>query len=203
MTRTMGMHLTSIPQIPRLAARALRPLGLLTLLALMLAFGTYVYLLVPAEEHLVTLRASYEKARQRQITLWRERKTQEEGRQIQRDLGAIWERLPSQRDFAGMAIAISELARKVRVSVPGMTYNHEKAQQGLPTKASLSFQATGKYRDIYRFIHRLETTEPYLVIEQLNASRAQDSGQGVTHHVRFNMRVVTFLKPNPFATEAS
>ena len=186
----------SVPQLPRLAGQALRPLALLSLLGLLGALGAYWYVLVPAQENVETLRAAYEQERQKQTALRVKRKTQEDVRQIRKELVGVWKMIPAQKDFAEMAITISELAKEVRVLVPGMKYSHDKADGNLPMKASLSFQATGKYRDIYRFLHRLETTEPYLVIEQLNAARTEEPGRRAKHQVQFNIRVVTFLKQN-------
>lgn len=190
-------------QIPRAALQALRPLGLLTFLALCGVFGAYWLILVPAEETLATRQATYEAARQEQLQLHRTRTTQEEVRRLQRHLATIWATLPAQQEFASMAIAISDLARSVRVSVPGMSYAHKKAEGGLPAKAALTFKATGDYRHIYRFIHELESREPYLVIEHLGAVRTGGSLQKGEHAVQLNIRVITFLKPNSSPGEAT
>ncbi len=190
-------------QIPRQGLHALRPLGLLTILAICGAIGAYWLLLVPAEKERMNLQTTYDTARQRQLELHRERTTQEDVRRLQQQLAAVWGTLPAQTDFASTAIEISELARSERVSVPGMSYRHTKAEGGLPAKAALTFTATGDYRHIYRFIHRLESREPYLVIEQLDAARTMGSRRKGSHAVKLSIRVVTFLKPPPALTEAS
>jgi hypothetical protein len=74
----------------------------------------------------------------------------------------------------------------------------------------MTFRAEGNYTGIRRFIHRLETTGPYLFIESLDAARsvgrrprmkrAGDSERlpdGTM--VLFNVRVITFLRPDPAA----
>ena len=78
-----------------------------------------------------------------------------------------------------------------------MTYSLQKAEEGLPAKATLAFRAVGEYGAIYRFIHRLETTEPYLFIESLDVSRAGESSRSTSTLLLFNVRVVTFLRPDP------
>lgn len=187
----------SFSPIPRLAARGLWPLGLLTLLALGIGVGAYLFIMIPAKERLARAEAAYEAARQAQLQQQAARKTQEAFRQIQKDLEQVWEDLPAEKQFAALAVAISELGRAVEVSIPGMTYSLQKVEEGLPAKASLAFRAIGEYGAIYRFIHRLETTEPYLFIESLDVSRANDSNRTALTLLVFNVRVVTFLRPDP------
>jgi hypothetical protein len=79
-----------------------------------------------------------------------------------------------------------------------MHYNLEKPRgEGLPVKASISFSVTGEYAAVYRFIHRLETSDSYLVIESLDASRTQKQGKNAVPSVVFRINVATFLRPNP------
>jgi len=187
----------SFSPIPRLAARGLWPLGLLTVLALGIGIGAYLLVLIPAEGRLARAEAAYEAARQAQLQQQAARKTQETFRQTQKDLEQVWETLPAQKQFAALAVAISELGRAVSVSIPGMTYTLQKVEEGLPAKASLAFRAVGEYGAIYRFLHRLETTEPYLFIESLDVSRTSEPNRAALTLLAFNVRVVTFLRPDP------
>ncbi len=195
--RTSGLH------IPRFAVHALRPLAGLTGLAVLCATGAYFMVLAPAQEALEVAQTAYESARAKQAGLRQSRITQEQARQLQTELVTVWKLLPQEQKFASMAVEISELARSSRVTVPGMNYGNAVASQGLPAKASLSFSATGNYRDIYRFIQRLENMEPYLVIEKLDASRTKNRKQKASHAVRMNIEVTTFLKRTPPAAEAT
>lgn len=187
----------SFSPIPPLAARGLWPLGLLTVLALGIGVGAYLIVLIPAEERLAQAEAAYGAARQMELQQQAARKTQEAFRKTQKDLEQIWETLPAQKQFAALAVAISELGRAVEVSIPGMTYSLQKVEEGLPAKATLAFRAEGQYGAIYRFLHRLETTEPYLFIESLDVSRAGQSNRAGSTLLAFNVRVVTFLRPDP------
>jgi hypothetical protein len=64
----------------------------------------------------------------------------------------------------------------------------------------MTFRAVGQYGAIREFIHRLETTGPYLFIESLDVSRASRGGPA-SAPVVFNVRVVTFLRPDAAPTE--
>jgi Tfp pilus assembly protein PilO len=187
----------SFSPIPRLAAHGLWPLGLLTVLAIGIGIGAYLFVLVPAQQRLTQAEAGYEATRQAQLQQQAARKTQEAFRRTRKDLEQVWEDLPAEKQFAALAVAISELGRAVEVSIPGMTYSLQKVEEGLPARASLAFRAVGEYGAIYRFIHRLETTEPYLFVESLDVSRANDSSRAALTLLVFNVRVVTFLRPDP------
>jgi len=187
----------SFSRIPRLAVRGLWPLGLLTVLALGIGIGAYLLVLIPAEERLARAETAYEAARQAQLQQQAARKTQESFHRTQKDLEEVWETLPAQKQFAALAVAISELGRAVAVSIPGMTYTLQKVEEGLPAKATLAFRAVGEYGAIYRFLHRLETTEPYLFIESLDVSRTSEPNRATLTLLAFNVRVVTFLRPDP------
>jgi hypothetical protein len=170
--------------------RALQPLGLATVVALCVAVGVNMLVLAPEQERLTTAKDRYEAARQTQIRQKAAKKTLVE-------LAEVWQTLPPRKEFATLAAAISELARADRVSIQGMTYSLQKAEEGMPIKASLTFRPLGEYAAIRRFIHRLETTGSYLYIESLDASRATGSRQASAPLVVFNVRLVTFLRPDP------
>jgi hypothetical protein len=78
-----------------------------------------------------------------------------------------------------------------RVSVPGVTYSFQEVEDGLALKATMAFEAGGDYQAIRRFIRRLESAGPYLVIESLGAARSSNADR-----VTFQMRVATFLRPD-------
>ena len=113
-------------------------------------------------------------------------------------LDEVWRALPTETEFASLALAISELGRSERVNIPGMQYGIEQSKaSGMPVKASISFSVTGDYAAVYRFIHRLESADSDVVIESLNASRTAKSEKGGAPSVVFHVTVATFLRPNP------
>ncbi|MEW6246278.1 MAG: type 4a pilus biogenesis protein PilO [Nitrospirota bacterium] len=191
----MALFGLTVPSVSRPAQWALVSLALVTVLSLGMSAGISSLWLAPAEERLARAEAAYHAGKQDQVKLQAARKTQEQIRTAQRELENVWLVLPTQHQFAALAMAISELGRAEQVSIPGMTYASQKGEEGLPVKASLSFKATGDYAAIYRFIHRLETTDPYLVIESLDATRASKSERSASTLVVFNVRVATFLRP--------
>lgn len=186
----------ALPPAAKRAGRALQPLGFATILAVSVAAGVNMLVLAPKQERLTTAKARYEAARQTQIRQKAAKKTLEE-------LAEVWKTLPPRKEFATLAAAISELARADRVSIQGMTYSLQKAEEGMPIKASLTFRPQGEYAAIRRFIHRLETTSSYLYIESLDASRATGSVETRSPLVVFNLRLVTFLKPDPPARQGA
>jgi hypothetical protein len=186
----------------RRAARSLQPLALITIVSIATAVGMSLLVTTPAEEHRSHAQADYQSARQMQQHL-------QAGRATVDELKDVWNLLPPRKDFSSLVLAISELARQDGVKIPGMNYSLEKADDGFALKVSMTFQAAGPYPGIRAFIHRLETTGPYLFIESLDAARsagggrlsdkAQRDGDVVADRtvVVFNIRVATFLRPDP------
>lgn len=174
------------------------PLMSVTVMAGLLAATSYLYRLSPAQEHLAQAEAAYHTAVRAQAALQANRKTQEEMRAIKLKLDEVWRGLPTETEFASLALAISELGRSERVTIPGMQYAVERSHaDGMPVKASISFSVTGDYAAVYRFIHRLESADSYVVIESLNASRTAKGEKGSGSSVVFHVTVSTFLRPNP------
>ena len=174
------------------AARSLAPLLLMALLAVGGAVATSVLLRDPAQAHLGQVQNAYEAGRLAGAR-------QEAARETLEELSGLWKVLPARKEFSVMILAISELAQHEHVAIPGIHYTFQKVEDGLAWKSSMTFQAAGDYADIRRFIHRLETSGPYLFIESLDATRVIRGEQ--PSRVMFNVRVVTFLRPDPVGTE--
>ncbi|MCX5723974.1 MAG: type 4a pilus biogenesis protein PilO [Nitrospirae bacterium] len=185
-----------MPIAVQASLRRFLPLGLVTLTAVGCAAVVYVVIRGPALSRLEQAKTAYQSAKQTQDQLHRTRAFQEKARTAQQQVEDVWKELPTQNEFASFAMAISEVGRLEHVSIPGMAYHVEKAEGSLPVKATLTFKATGDYGAIYRFIHRLEMTEPYLVIESLDAARLDKSDRASSTLLVFNVKVATFLRPN-------
>lgn len=189
---------TQVPVFSRSLLLSCVPLMSVTVLASVLAAISCFYRLSPAQEHLAQTEAAYQTAVRAQAAVQAKRKTQEAMRAIQLKLGEVWRGLPTETEFSSLALAISELGRSERVTIPGMQYAVERSHaDGMPVKASLSFSVTGDYAAVYRFIHRLESADSYVVIESLDASRTAKSDKGRASSVVFHVKVATFLRPNP------
>lgn len=190
----------SVPTISPPVRQGLLPLVVALVLSIGVSGYLYINCLRPAEERMGRAEAAFQTAKQQHATLQATRTLQERVKATTQQLSDVWQVLPTQNEFTSLAMAISELGRAERVLIPGMSYDLQpKKDDGLPIMASVSFTATGEYAAIYRFIHRLETTEPYLVIESLNATRASkaDHDEGAATLVVFQIKVATFLRPNP------
>ena len=159
--------------------------------------GSYWLLLEPSRSRVEMLQATCDEARQANEKRVASKQVQELVRHGQRDLEKLWETLPPQSQFPALAVAISEFGKHVGVSIPGMTYSTQPSKSGLAVEGSLRFRAIGEYANIYRFIHRLETAQSYLVIESLDVTRSNRQTAAGKSLVELNVRVVTFLRPDP------
>jgi Tfp pilus assembly protein PilO len=193
----------TMPTLPMAQLQRFVPLGLVTLIAVGCATFLYVGIREPALSRLEQAEIDFQTAKQNQEQLHRTRALQEKARAAQRQVEDVWQGLPTQNEFASFAMAIAEMGKLERVAIPGMAYHVEKAEGAVPVKATLTFKVTGNYGAIYRFIHRLEMTEPYLVIERLDAARLDKSDRASSTLLVFNVKVATFLRPSlPGAQES-
>lgn len=193
-----GLSQRGVPVLSRVLLVSLIPLMSVLTVSCVTAAGVYLVKYASAQQRLAGIDMAYQTAMRDQATLRTNRKTQESMRAIKVQLDDVWRRLPTETEFASLALAISELGRAERVRIPGMQYGVETTKvAGLPVKGSLSFSVTGQYAAVYRFIHRLESSDSYVVIESLDASRSAKSEQEASADVVFHVTVVTFLRPNP------
>jgi type II secretion system (T2SS) protein M len=141
----------------------------------------------PAQDRLAQAEAEWTAARQRVAQRL-------EAKQARKDLTVILNVLPGQRDFAQLPLALSEVARRDRVSMPDLSYTLEKLQAGGFTKAVLRGSVSGRYEGLRRFIHHLETADGFLFIEDLNVSRhGVKKDEGVT----FQITISTYIREGP------
>jgi Tfp pilus assembly protein PilO len=192
----MALVNSPLSQIPRPTLYGLIPLMAFVAVGIGCVLGSYWLLLEPSRSRVETLQAAYDEARQAHGKRVAAKQVQGLVRGSQRDLDKLWETLPTQRQFPALAVAISEFGKHLRVSIPGMTYSTQASKTGLAVEGSLRFRAIGEYADIYRFIHRLETAQSYLVIESLDVTRSSGRTAAGKSLVELNVRVVTFLRPD-------
>jgi hypothetical protein len=141
----------------------------------------------PAQDRLAQAEAEWTAARQRVAQRL-------EAKQARKDLTVILNVLPGQRDFAQLPLALSEVARRDRVSMPDLSYTLEKPQAGGFTKAVLRGSVSGRYEGLRRFIHHLETADGFLFIEDLHVGRhGVKKDEGVT----FQITISTYIREGP------
>ncbi|NOU09533.1 MAG: hypothetical protein HOO98_05885 [Nitrospira sp.] len=173
--------------------RRLFPLAVLTGLSLAGALLICVYGLRPAEEQLLMAERAYQNAKQIQADLQRTKIQQVRAQAAQRQLDIVRQALPTQEEFTPLALALSELAKREHIIIPGMGYDIKKPEDGRPVKATVTFKATGEYAAMYRFLHRLETADHYLVIESLDVAGEQKQDASAARVV-VNFTVATYLR---------
>lgn len=185
-------NLTTI-QLPKAVMQRLLPLTALTLLSVVGALVTYLYGLSPAEERARTSEQAYQRAKTTQADLQRTEAQQVKAHAALRQLEIEQQALPTQEEFTSLALALSELAKREQVRIPGMDYDIKKPEGARPVKATIAFRATGDYAAIYRFLHRLETAESYLVIERLDVASERKEHTSAPRVV-VNITVATYLR---------
>ncbi len=125
-----------------------------------------------------------------------------EARRAQKDLTQVWTLLPAERDFAPLALGISEEAKRDRVTMPALSYRTESTFVAHTSKGVLQGPMSGRYEDLRRFIHKLETADELLFIEDLELSR---SGGTQDDMLTFNVKIATYLRTDsghPILSEA-
>jgi Tfp pilus assembly protein PilO len=114
-----------------------------------------------------------------------------EARKAKRDLSQVWALLPDERDFAPLALGISEEAKRNRVVLPALSYKTEPTLVPKTSKGVLQGSMSGRYEDLRRFIYDLETAEELLFIEDLELSR---SAGGQDQTLTFAIKIATYLR---------
>ncbi len=141
------------------------------------------------------LRHSVEENRARMETEWtaaRQRLAHHrEAKKARQDLARVFALLPSERDFAPLALGVTEEAKQDRVTLPSLSYTTEKTTVANTTKAVLQGSIGGRYEDLRKFIYDLESAEELLLIEDLDLVRtAHTQDQSLT----FNIKIATYLR---------
>ena len=184
----------TVPTVSTFTLRSLIPLTTLTVLSIAGATLVYALWLSPAEQHLASAEQAYHTAKQAQGALQGSRTQQARARAAQQQLDLVRQALPSQDEFTPLAMALTELGKSEHVAIPGMGYDVKKGEGGQPAKATIAFRASGDYASVYRFIHRLETVDPYVVIESLDVASEHQSKDSSAARVVVNIRVATYLR---------
>ncbi len=162
----------------------LLPWAALAFLLFLVWFGIQSWLADPAQTRVTQLETEWNSARQ--VLLQRH-----EARQTRQALARFMAALPTNHEFAPLALSISEEAKKYGVKLPALTYRMDKAEAGLATRALFQGTATGRYEDLRRFIYHLETFKQLLLIEDLTVlSTNRQSADAIT----VNLQIATYLR---------
>lgn len=188
----MRLNLPTI-RLPKPMRRGLAPLMSLAALSLVGAGLMYACWLRPAQDALLRAEHAYQAAKQTQATLQRTKALQVQAQTAQQQLDLVTRALPKQEEFTSLAMTLADLGKHEQILIPRMGYDIKKPEEGRLVKATMAFKATGDYAAIYRFLHRLETTESYLVIERLDVG-SEHSQKASAGRVMVNITVATYLR---------
>lgn len=140
-----------------------------------------------AEQGLAALELEWNQARQELIH-------HKEALKARRDLAQVWSVLPVERDFAPLALGITEEAKRDRVILPALSYKTESTTVAHTSKGVLQGTMTGRYEDLRRFLYDVETAEELVYIEDLELVRSSaQQDQTLT----FNIKIATYLRGDP------
>lgn len=140
-----------------------------------------------AERHRAQLESEWAQARQQLAH-------HKEAKKARQDLVEVWSVLPFERDFAPLALGITEEAKRNHVTLPALSYKTEATAVAKTSKGILQGTMTGRYEDLRRFLYDLETAEEWIIIEDLELVRpANQQEQTLT----FNIKISTLLRNEP------
>ena len=111
-------------------------------------------------------------------------------RRAKEDLAQVWSALPEERDFAPLALGITEEAKRNHVTLPALSYKTESTPVVRTSKGVLQGTMSGRYEDLRRFVYDLETADELVYIEDVDlvpSATQQD-------HLTFNIKIVTYLR---------
>jgi Tfp pilus assembly protein PilO len=159
----------------------------LAALLLLAAYLLHAAVLEPADRERQQLQAAWVSAR---LQLARHK----EAVKTKEDLRQVWAVFPLVRDFAPLALGVTEEAKRDRITLPALSYKTERTAIPDATKAILQGTVTGRYEDLRKFLYNLETAQELLFIEDLNLVR---SGNAQDPTLTFNIRIATYLRGDP------
>ena len=138
---------------------------------------------------------SVEQIRSKLTTEWeqarKEHQHRQEARRAKMDLAQVWSALPEERDFAPLALGITEEAKRNHVTLPALSYKTEATSVPNTTKGLLQGTMSGRYEDLRRFLYDLETADELVYIEDVDLVR---SATPQDQQLTFNIKIVTYLR---------
>jgi len=156
-----------------------------------LAIGLLVVLIVVHAVGLANLQAKRQRVETEWGTMRQSLVHHREARNATKDLTQVWALLPGERDFGPLALGISDEAKREGVVLPALSYKTEPTTVAHTTKGLLQGSMSGRYEDLRRFIHDLETADELLLIEDLELNRIGGLQSAV---LTFNIKIATYLR---------
>ena len=115
----------------------------------------------------------------------------QEALRTKKDLAQVWDALLEERDFAPLALGITEEAKQRHLTLPALSYKTEATMLPHTTKGVLEGTLSGRYEDLRRFLYTIETADELVYIEDLTlVSPSTPQDQQLT----FNIKIGTYLR---------
>ena len=163
----------------------IRPAGMVCLLLAVL-WAVTTFGLESAEQGRAQLSAQWAQAR-------KEHQQHQAARRAKQDLAQVWAALPEERDFAPLALGITEEAKQNHVTLPALSYKTESTPVANTSKGVLQGTMSGRYEDLRRFLFDIETADELVYIEDVDLVPS-----GAQHdQLTFNIKIVTYLRGEP------
>jgi len=111
-------------------------------------------------------------------------------KRAKQDLAQVWAALPEERDFAPLALGITEEAKRNHVTLPALSYKTESTPVANTSKGLLQGTMSGRYEDLRRFIYDIETADELVYIEDVDLVPSATQRD----HLTFNIKIITYLR---------
>lgn len=121
------------------------------------------------------------KIHQHHLEAWRAKK----------DLAQVWSVVPDERDFAPLALGITEEAKRNNVTLSALSYKSEPTPVSHTSKGLLEGTMSGRYEDVRHFLYSIETAEELVYIEDLGLLR---SSTPENPQLTFAIKIATYLR---------
>jgi Tfp pilus assembly protein PilO len=115
----------------------------------------------------------------------------QEAWRAKKDLAQVWSALPEERDFAPLALGITEEAKRNNVTLPALSYKTESTPVVNTSKGLLQGTMSGRYEDLRRFLYDIETADELVYIEDVDLVRSTTPQD---QQLTFNIKIVTYLR---------
>ena len=163
--------------------RRLKYPAVLTAVLIGLNLFLYYGLVFPNQEKRMVAEQAWRQAREEFSLMQRHQKAQE-------DLSRFRKLLLTKNEFTKQVNHLSDTAKRLDLNLPSVSYKPDSLQQEQLTKVNFSFKVIGRYEAIRRFIHAIETSSDFLIIEDLVLDqRAKGAGP-----LELQLKLATYLR---------
>jgi type IV pilus assembly protein PilO len=104
------------------------------------------------------------------------------------DFSKFQQAVPDYQEFTGLIEELLVLASQARLNITQISYSSEELREAPLLKFSLSFNVTGEYEQLKKFIFSLEQSTRLLTIKQISLQSADATG------VNLRLNLETFFQ---------